>query len=246
MRSEAAGFLRALQSAYETLAISAPTVLDAGLSRMTAEVADERLARWSRRLVELARVRLTVSGLEDVDLARRYILMSNHASHFDVPMIFQAYPKPVRMVAKKELFAIPVFGSAMRAAGFPEVDRGNRARAIEALERGSSLFSQGISLWIAPEGTRSRDGALQPFKKGGFVLALERQIPVLPIGIVGTRDILAPGSVSVRTDVPVHVHFGAPITPTAPTYTPEARDALLHATRDAISDALSIARSRRA
>jgi 1-acyl-sn-glycerol-3-phosphate acyltransferase len=172
--------------------------------------------------------------------------MSNHASHFDVPMIFQAFPRPVRMVAKKELFAIPVFGKAMRAAGFPEVDRRNRARAIEALERGSSLFSQGISLWIAPEGTRSRDGSLQPFKKGGFVLALERQIAILPIGIAGTREVLAPGSVNVRIDVPVHVHFGAPIAPSADAYSPDARDALMRSTRDAITDALTLARARRA
>jgi 1-acyl-sn-glycerol-3-phosphate acyltransferase len=245
MRSEAEGFFRAVRSAYETLAISAPTVVDAALSRVTADAVDARLERWSRRVLEVAAIQLTVSGRENFDPARAYVLMSNHASHFDVPVIFQAYKRPVRMVAKKELFAIPVFGRALKAAGFPEVDRKNRASAIQALEHGSALFDQGISLWIAPEGTRSRDGELGSFKKGGFVLALERQLEILPVGLAGTRDVLAPGTVDVHPGVRVHAHFGRPIAPTASEYSSDARDALMRTVHDAITDALAVARARR-
>ncbi|MFO0563752.1 MAG: lysophospholipid acyltransferase family protein [Polyangiales bacterium] len=246
MRSEAEGFFRAVRSAYETLVICAPTVVDAQLHRMTMDVADARLEQWSRRLLEVARIRLTVSGRENFDPARTYLLMSNHASHFDVPVIFQAYKRPVRMVAKKELFAIPVFGSAMRAAGFPEVDRKNRAKAIEALQRGTSLFNQGISLWIAPEGTRSKTGELGSFKKGGFVLALERQMAILPVGLAGTRDVLAPGTVDVHPSVHVHAHFGAPIEPGAQEYSGEARDALMQKTEQALRAVIATAREQRA
>jgi 1-acyl-sn-glycerol-3-phosphate acyltransferase len=246
VRSEAEGFFRAVRSAYETLVVCAPTVLDVQLHRMTMDLANARLEQWSRRLLEVAKIRLTVSGREQFDPTRTYLLMSNHESHFDVPVIFQAYGRPLRMVAKKELFAIPVFGSAMRAAGFPEVDRKNRAQAIEALQRGASLFNQGISLWIAPEGTRSRNGTLGPFKKGGFVLALERQLAILPVGLAGTRDVLAPGTVNVRPGVHVHAHFSTPIEPIAQTYSSEARDALMQKTQQALRAVIATAHEQRA
>ena len=150
------------------------------------------------------------------------------------------------MVAKKELFRIPLFGAAMKAAGFPEVDRKNRAKAIEALHEGASLFGQGISLWIAPEGTRSKTGELGSFKKGGFVIALERQMDILPVGLAGTRDVLAPGTVDVHRSVHVHAHFGAPVPPSAPAYSAEARDALMKSTELALRDAIETARARRA
>lgn len=221
-------------------------MLDAALSRMSQGRADGRLDQWSRNLLQVAGIRLTVSGLENIEGARAYLLMSNHASHFDVPVIFQAYKRPVRMVAKKELFAIPLFGSAMRAAGFPELDRGNREKAIAALKQGASLFSQGISLWIAPEGTRSKDGELGPFKKGGFVIALEQQLDIVPIGLAGTRDVLAPGTVDVHEGVHVHAHFGAPIAPTAASYSTQARDELMRRTESALRDAIATARAERA
>lgn len=222
--------------------VCGPTVVDAAKHTMTMDRADERLDRWSRRLLEVAEIQLTTSGKDNYDPSRSYLLMSNHASHFDVPVIFQAYKRPVRMVAKKELFAIPLFGSAMRAAGFPELDRKDRKKAIAALDAGTALFSQGISLWIAPEGTRSRDGEMGSFKKGGFVLALEHQLEILPVGLAGTHDVLVPGTVDVHKGVRVHAHFGAPIAPTATEYSTEARDALMSRVEAALKDALAHAR----
>lgn len=242
MRSEAEGFFRALRSAYETVLICGPTVVDAARHKMTMDRADERLELWSRRLLAVAEIQLTVSGRENYDPSKSYLLMSNHASHFDVPVIFQAYKRPVRMVAKKELFAIPLFGSAMRAAGFPELDRKDRKKAIAALDAGTALFAQGISLWIAPEGTRSRDGEMGSFKKGGFVLALEHQLEILPVGLAGTHDVLVPGTVDVRKGVHVHAHFAAPIAPTAREYSTEARDALMSRVERSLEDALTEAR----
>jgi|LNFM01.1.fsa_nt_gb 1-acyl-sn-glycerol-3-phosphate acyltransferase len=212
---------------------------------MSMQRADERLEQWSRRLLGVAEIQLTVSGQHNYDPTRSYLLMSNHASHFDVPVIFQAYKRPVRMVAKKELFAIPLFGAAMRAAGFPELDRKDRKKAIAALAAGTALISRGISLWIAPEGTRSRDGELGPFKKGGFVLALEHQLDILPVGLAGTHDVLVPGTVDVRKGVHVHAHFGAPIAPTATQYSAEARDALMAQVDQALREAIAEARKTR-
>lgn len=227
----------------ETLAVSLPTVLDASLGRMTVQKADERLARWSRRLLEQARVQLTVSGREHIEPGRPYLLMSNHVSHYDIPVLFQAFGGSLRMVAKKELFKIPIFAGAMRAAGFIEIDRSNRQRAIESLRSAKNLFAQGISIWMAPEGTRSRSGALLPFKKGGFMLALETHLPILPVAIVGSREILPAEGKAVRPGVRVHVSFQPPIEVQTDRMDTATRDALMHEVRAAIERGLAEGRS---
>ena len=123
-----------------------------------------------------------------------------------------AVPSPsLRMVAKTELFRIPGFGRAMRAAEFVEVDRGDRARAVDSLKRAAATLGSGVSVWIAPEGHRSRDGVLGPLKKGGFHLARETGTAILPVALCGTRDVLPPETRRMNHDVPVRVVFGAPI-----------------------------------
>jgi 1-acyl-sn-glycerol-3-phosphate acyltransferase len=203
--------LVSLRNAYETLAISAPTVVDAFRGTLTREASDARLESWARRVIGNARTRISVAGRENVTAGVPYVVMSNHQSHYDVAVIYSVLGGSVRMIAKKELFRFPVFGRAMEAAGFIAVDRSNHERAVASLDDAKEKLASGIPIWIAPEGTRSRTGDLLPFKKGGFVLALGTGAPILPITIRGTRDVLEAKSLFTHTDVLVSVTIHPPI-----------------------------------
>jgi 1-acyl-sn-glycerol-3-phosphate acyltransferase len=146
------------------------------------------------------------------------------------------------MVAKTELYRVPIFGPAMTAAGFIEIDRSNRERAIASLEIAKQRLAQGVSVWIAPEGTRSRTGELLPFKKGGFMLAMDTALPILPVGIVGSRDILPANGRLVQKGVRVHVAIQAPIEPPPPDAASTARDELMNRVRSAIERGVREAR----
>jgi 1-acyl-sn-glycerol-3-phosphate acyltransferase len=179
-----------LHNIYETLAISWPTVIDAARRRVTKAECDERLARWSSNIVHNAKIDLHVVGRENLEPGHTYLVMSNHQSLYDIPVLFHVIGANLRMVTKTELFKIPIFGDAMAAAGFISIDRSNRQRAIESLAVARRKLHEGTHVWIAPEGTRSKTGKLLPFKKGGFQLALETLQPILPVTLRGTRDVL--------------------------------------------------------
>ncbi len=197
----------------ETAWISAPTVIESALGRVRADVCDTRLDSWSRRLLQQARIEIEVHGLDLAPADETFVVMSNHQSLYDIPVVFQALDRRVRMVAKTELFKVPVWAPAMRAAGFVEVDRKNRERAIESLARAKDALAHGTSIWIAPEGTRSRSGALGPFKQGGFHLALDAGCRILPITIVGTREVLRAKGFKVRPGALVDVWVNEPVDP---------------------------------
>jgi 1-acyl-sn-glycerol-3-phosphate acyltransferase len=238
--------LVSLQNAYETLAISAATVVDASRGTLTREASNARLEGWSRRVIAHARMRIEVTGTENWLRGVPYVVMSNHQSHYDVAVIYSVLGGSVRMIGKKELFRLPVFGRAMKAAGFISVDRSNHERAIASLDDAKSKLASGIPIWIAPEGTRSRTGELLPFKKGGFFVALATGTPILPLTVRGTRDALEAKSLLTRTDVRVHVTVHEPIamdryralSPRA------AREALAADVRAAIASALGPPRIR--
>lgn len=180
----------ALRAAALSMRICVPTVAEALVGHARRADCDARLAWWSRKLLDDIDVRLDVRGREHLDPSTPTLVMSNHQSLYDIPVLLQVLPGSVRMVSKKEIFWIPVFGQAMRAAEFVEVDRGDRAQAIASLRNARCLIENGITVWIAPEGTRSADGSVGPFKKGGFVLAEEAGVPIQPITIDGTGRIL--------------------------------------------------------
>src|SRR5450432_1077032 len=191
-----------------TLRISVPTIIEGLCGTLTPEVCDARLTWWSKQLVSRAEIRLKVSGAEQARTGAAFVVMSNHQSHYDIPVLYQSLPLRVRMVAKSELFRIPIWAQAMRAAGFVELDRGARGRAIQSLDRAKDALSQGTRIWIAPEGTRSRDGTLGVFKLGGFHLAVGAGARILPVTISGTRQTLpAKGArVASGAEVSVVVH----------------------------------------
>lgn len=197
---------------YKTLAITLPTFADAMLGRLTLERADARLASWARALVRRAQVDLTVEGLANVPRDRACIYMSNHQSHYDIPILYSVFPGTLRMVAKAELFRVPLWGRAMREAGFVRVTRsGDRAEAMAAMRECAEAVARGVNVWIAPEGTRSVDGRLGKFKKGGFILARDAGADIVPIAIDGSRDILPKNSKVIQRGAQVRLVFGAPV-----------------------------------
>jgi 1-acyl-sn-glycerol-3-phosphate acyltransferase len=191
--------------------ITAPTLVDIARGNLAREAIDRR-ARWfGQRVVELLDVELVASGAERVP-DRAVIYLSNHQSHLDIPMLYATLPSPtIRMLAKTELFQIPLWGRGLRAAEFVEVDRGNHERAVRSIEHAAELLRDGVSIYLAPEGTRSRDGKIGQLKKGGFHLALATRAPIVPVAIRGTIDILPRGSRLMRSGQRVTVQIGQAI-----------------------------------
>jgi 1-acyl-sn-glycerol-3-phosphate acyltransferase len=196
---------------WKTLGISVWAVVNAPRGRLTREGADEKLAGWAAALIRRAEVDLHVHAEQPVDWSRAYVVMSNHQSHYDIPILYGIMQGTLRMVAKTELFKVPIWGRAMRQAGMVEVDRSDRKQAVESLRHATHALRDGVNIWIAPEGTRSRTGELGTFKKGGFHLAREAGAPILPIAIRGSREIIAAKAAVVHRGKRVDVTIGAPI-----------------------------------
>ncbi|MFP3915699.1 MAG: lysophospholipid acyltransferase family protein [Actinomycetota bacterium] len=160
----------------------------------------QRITRvWSGTWLAAAGVDLEVTGTENIDGRSSYVVVANHSSTLDIMACFRAIPLPIRFLAKKELFRIPLLSTAMRAIGIIEVDRQARVAIHEQINRrAQELVESGCSLIIFPEGTRSRDGTLGPFKKGAFTIALRSSLPILPVAIEGTHRAWPPGARLVR------------------------------------------------
>ncbi|MBT8212875.1 MAG: 1-acyl-sn-glycerol-3-phosphate acyltransferase, partial [Acidimicrobiia bacterium] len=140
-----------------------------------------------------------------------YVFASNHLSNFDIPLLFLAIPVPIRYLAKKELFRIPIFATGMRRIGIVEVDRDAAATARDAINVGvSQAVERGHSIMVYVEGHRSRDKRLQPFKRGAFRIAIDNRLPLVPVTIQGTWEVWPPGKKVVRSGRAVVV-IGDPI-----------------------------------
>lgn len=154
---------------------------------------------WTWGILKIGGIRLMVKGLEHLDSSRQYIFMANHQSNIDIPVLVQSLTKfELRWVAKKELLFVPLFGWAMWASKHIVVDRSNRSTAMGSLRKARERIEGGISVVVFPEGTRSADGRFLPFKRGGFVLAVKTQTPVVPITINGSGTILPRGDWRMR------------------------------------------------
>lgn len=178
----------------------------------------DRPRRWARAILRAAGVRVELEGVERFEPGRSRILVANHQSWFDVFVLTAFLPGDYRFVAKKELTRIPFFGPAWQACGHVAIDRGDRAAAIGSLTRAARHEGEeGVTIVIFPEGTRSTDGSLQPFKKGAFVLAIQTGFPVLPTAIVGSRAVMAKGSFRVHPGT-IRVRFGEELSPEGKTH----------------------------
>lgn len=172
-----------------------------------------RIARlWAKILLLLSNTRVEVIGAENVLKEKPQIFMSNHQSDFDIFVVLGYIPGQFRWIAKKELFKIPVFGGAMRNAGYIEIDRQNHSEAMKSLDIAAKKIREGKSVMTFPEGTRSRDGVIKPFKQGMFHLAIKAGVPIIPVSIIGAGAIMpkrslkiSPGKVTVIIDKPIEV-----------------------------------------
>jgi 1-acyl-sn-glycerol-3-phosphate acyltransferase len=221
---------------WQTLAISVPTIGQGLLGSLTPEATDRRLAQWSRAIVGRADIDLHVEGAEHAARGESFVVMSNHQSLYDVPVIYQSLARRIRMVAKKELFRVPIWGKAMHRAGFISLDRQSRKRSRSTLLASAGILQAGTSIWIAPEGTRSKDGRLGPFRKGGFHLALASGCRILPVSIVGTRAVLPAKSAHVNDGCSVRVVIHRPVDPRE--FGDARRDQLIERVRNLIASGL--------
>jgi 1-acyl-sn-glycerol-3-phosphate acyltransferase len=153
---------------------------------------------WARMLLKLTHIRVRVAGLENVLMNRPQIFMVNHQSDFDILIVLAHIPGQFRWIVKKELFKIPVFGKAMKSAGYIEIDRQNHERAMKSLEEAAQKIREGKSVVTFPEGTRSKDGKIKPFKQGIFHLAIRAGVPIVPISIIGAHEIMPKRSLKIR------------------------------------------------
>lgn len=164
---------------------------------------------WSRGLLWSGGVRLEIEGEEEL-AGGTFVFVANHQSLYDIPALLASLPVSARFMAKRSLFWLPVFGWAMRLAGFVPVDRADRRRAGRAVGAAGRVLRAGHSIVVFPEQTRSDDGALLPFKRGGFLLAMRQGVPVVPVGISGSRHVRSKGTLLVRPGT-VRVRYGRPI-----------------------------------
>jgi len=217
-----------------TIGFTAPGMVAARIPGL--QVISHWCARqWGRVCIRGAGCRLRVEGLDAIDPESRFVVMVNHQSALDIPVMMGVLPARWRTVfwAKKSLFRIPVLGSAMRMLDHMPVDRANRRVARRLFSESLSRIEDGRSLLVFPEETYTRDGELLPFQRGAFLFALKTGLPVLPVGIWGTRQALPPGS-KILSPTPIHVRFGPPIDPRE--YGVSRREELTERTRQAIDE----------
>jgi 1-acyl-sn-glycerol-3-phosphate acyltransferase len=202
------------------------SLLGAGENRI------HRLARlWARIILFLAHIPVEVFGHHNILQDSPQIFAANHQSDVDSLVALAFIPVQFRWIAKKELFNVPLFGMAMRNAGYIPIDRKNHESALKSLEEAAQKIGGGTSVMTFPEGTRSRNGTVQPFKQGAFHLAIKAGVPIVPVTIIGTGAIMpkrslkiSPGSVKLIIDKPVDVSG----------YTIETRQQLINRVRNTI------------
>ncbi|MGQ3891631.1 lysophospholipid acyltransferase family protein [Legionella sp. CNM-4043-24] len=196
---------------------------------------DAAIDIWINRLLDLVKVQCRVVNPHNVypEAGKATIIMCNHASMYDIPISYKAFPgHSMRMLAKKELSRIPFLGKGMKAAEFPFVDRKNRNQSIKDLQYTHELMESGIVVWIAPEGTRSLTGRLGTFKKGAFITAIEAQATIIPIGIRGAYNILPAHTMQFNLNQTAEIHIGQPID--ASQYSLNQKEELIQKVRESI------------
>jgi 1-acyl-sn-glycerol-3-phosphate acyltransferase len=157
---------------------------------------------WSKIVLWLFGIKVSVVGMEHLGAGKHFIYVANHASMFDIPAVMGNIPDEIRIVMKKELTRIPIFGWALKVGHYITIDRDNPKDAMKSLDRAAEKIRNGASVLLFAEGTRTTDGKLQPFKRGAFALAVKSGVPIIPVTINGTYRIMKKGSWQVH---PSHI-----------------------------------------
>jgi 1-acyl-sn-glycerol-3-phosphate acyltransferase len=204
---------RALWVIFAAFALTIPCgmlVLIIAVVKSTSPMIDSVIHFWARWLVRSAGIDLHIEHLDRIQADKRYILIANHYSYFDIPCILAAVPQPIRFMAKASLFQIPIFGWAIGRAGFIPVDRKDRRKAVKSFELAAQRIRQGNTIVIFPEEGRSRERTMRPFQRGAFLLSLKAGLPIVPLAVDGTYDIfrvgarrITPGIVTIRVGTPI-------------------------------------------
>ena len=221
---------------FNTLIASFHSLIIAYFGKNKRKRADARIDKWSGQLLRNVKMTYEVFNAKNFSFkdSKPYVVMSNHLSHLDIPLIFQAFPKQtVRMLTKKELFKVPLWGTAMKVAEFISIDRKNQRQAMRDLATAKEAMLSGIRLWISPEGTRARNSKLQNFKRGGFKIAVDLGAMILPVGIRGSNKGLPPDRFEYYKNVHAEVHIGEPID--ASKFTDKTLKELIEKVRDQIA-----------
>lgn len=192
---------------------------------------------WGRLGIFLAGIRVTVSGAGHLPDGAM-IVMSNHASNFDILAMLGYFPRPLCWIAKKELFRIPIFGWSMRRGGYIPLDRSNGRKSLKSMNEAAQQIRGGSNVMIFPEGTRTRTGQMLPFKRGGFMLAIKAGVPVVPVSINGSYAINPGGSLGLRLGLPVSITIHPPIYPPTGLKRTEQEDLLMLQVRQSIQQGL--------
>ncbi|HJT16301.1 MAG TPA: lysophospholipid acyltransferase family protein [Thermoanaerobaculia bacterium] len=230
--------LRTLWTGFVVVVVTIPlatATMIVALVHSNAPIIDRIIRVWARLLVAAAGIDLRTENTDVIDRKQRYIIVANHYSYFDIPCIFAAIPQPIRFMAKISLFKIPIFGWAIGRAGFIPIDRKNRRTAVKSFELAVERIRKGNTVVVFPEEGRSRERAMREFQRGGFLLALRSQLPILPVAIDGTFDVYSARSRTVTPGI-VTIKIGTPI-PTEG-FTVREKDRLLNESRAQISKML--------
>lgn len=221
-----------------TIPLSIVIIIASFFPRMPRWVYDGIPRLWADWMLKASGVSVVTVGTENLAPGRPQIMLSNHVSWFDVLALATVVPKRYRFVGKRELARVPLWGRAWKSTGHIEIDRSDTYRAVASLEQAGRIIREDrSSVIIFPEGTRSAAGELQPFKKGGFMLALHTGIEIVPVAVQGTHRILAKGSWRVRSGR-IIVRFGRPIDSAG--YALDQRDELIARVRGDIAAMLAL------
>jgi 1-acyl-sn-glycerol-3-phosphate acyltransferase len=218
-------------AAVSSSAVIGPVVVL--LSPRHPERADQAIRLWCNAVIGAAGVRDEVHGLENLPPGT-CVFACNHQSNFDAPFVFARLRRRIRFVAKKELYGIPIFGAAVKAMGNIRVERTGRSEADHrAIQEVVEQVRTRTSILFFAEGTRSTDGRLRPFKKGAAILAIDAQVPIVPLAVAGAHEITPKGGLWVRSGRPLVLRVGKPIPTTG--LTRADRDSLTDQAHDAVA-----------
>lgn len=217
-----------------TLLLFVPMLL-ASLLSTTGNLAFSISRIWARVMLMASNARVEIIGKDRIKKGQAYVIISNHQSVFDILAIVTSLGIQYRWTIKKEVLKIPLFGHALYASRNIFIDRSNPERARASIRRGLDRLPDGVSVIFFAEGTRSHDGSLRDFKKGGFVVALERSFPILPLTVNGSRGVLPKGSIVFKPGR-ISVIVGDPIDTSG--YTRDTMDRLMAKTREVIQSSL--------
>lgn len=222
----------AFWAAVATLLLAVP-VIAAGLLGRTGNLAFSITKIWAYIMLAVSFVRPEIKNREKIQPGASYIIISNHQSLYDIIALVTTLGIQYRWFIKKEVLKIPFFGYGLYASRNIFIDRSHRDKAIESINKGFDRLPKGVSVMVFAEGTRSPDGQIHEFKKGGFIPAVERKMPILPVTVNGSRRVLPKGSLAMRPGK-IQVVIGDPIDTSA--YTHADVQALIDKTRQAVID----------